>query len=620
MCGIAGVVVGGSNIFDLEQLKHLMEHMLSEAAYRGPDASEVFCESQEIVLGHSRLSIIDLHEDSNQPMRYLNLVICFNGEIYNYLELKAELMLVGYEFSTESDTEVLLKAYHCWGEGCLQKLNGMFAFAVYDIETGEVFLARDRLGEKPLYYIEQDNNFIFSSEIKQIFASNLVDKKINKIAVTDYLTMQYSLSADTFFSNVYRLMPGHTLRYTQGVINIKQYWDIEKISQEQHFDPINHGDKLKAAIETSVALRLRSDVPICGYLSAGLDSNIVCSLASRASERQFRTFTFASQGKMDESADAQRSADIYGTEHRKTLMPEGDFLSLWQHMSHIMDEPAVGYSLVPQYLMSDKVRQYSTVVLGGQGGDEIFFGYGWHTILMIRQLNPIRQFPLLFTLIKNHFSGGLKAKLRNLYTLVTLRGSTLEQRYFNLWKANGCFIFLRNDLQNSVNQRFLEAVARPSSESSVSASFDKLRIFELKYWLQGLLQVEDRCSMACSIEARIPLLDHNVVELASVVPVELCVDGGYNKSYFKELFRDSVPDFITRSKNKSGYQVPLDAWLKEESVVTFLASWNGDKAIKDFLNSFFISDFTLDQLSMRQIWMVGSLVMWADSNGFIQRA
>lgn len=198
MCGIAGIVVGGSNIFDVEQLKHLMENMLSEAAYRGPDASEVFCESQKIVLGHSRLSIIDLHEASNQPMRYLNLVVCFNGEIYNYLELKAELMLVGYEFSTASDTEVLLKAYDYWGEGCLQKLNGMFAFAIYDVETGEVFLARDRLGEKPLYYVEQDNNFIFSSEIKQIFASNLVDKKINKVAVTDYLTMQYSLSSDTF--------------------------------------------------------------------------------------------------------------------------------------------------------------------------------------------------------------------------------------------------------------------------------------------------------------------------------------------------------------------------------------------------------------------------------------
>ncbi len=580
MCGICG-------IYHLERNRAIEEEKLREMArtmrHRGPD-DEGFYIDGNVGLGHQRLSIIDLSPMGHQPMTNEDgkLWIVLNGEIYNYLELRQELIGKGHEFRSNSDTEVILHLYEEQGPTCINRLNGMFAFGIWDSREKVLFAARDRFGVKPFYYVYQKNSFVFASEIKALLYVKLFESEINPEGLTDYLTFQFCLGDKTMFRNVLKLLPGHSLLLKpDGSLNIQKYWDLDFTIDTHHTeDYFEH--QLLRLLEDSIRIELRADVPIGAHLSGGLDSSTVTCLASSLLGAPIKTFSggFKEAPQYDETPYARIVAQNVGTEHYEIFPTADDFVEVVPRLVYHMDEPAAGPGLFPQYFVSKLASQHVKVVLGGQGGDETLGGYTRYLIAYLEQC------------IKGGIEGTQEEKKyvvtfeSILPNLRQLEGYEPLLRYFwqeGLFESEDRRYFRLIDRSNStlglINKEFFadrkkydpyEAYRELFYSSGCRSLINKMTWFDMKTLLPALLQVEDRTSMAVSLESRVPLLDHRIAELVASIPPMIKYKGGRSKHIFRQIVRHIVPPEIYNRTDKMGFPVPSSEWYRQGVVRDFV--------------------------------------------------
>jgi asparagine synthase (glutamine-hydrolysing) len=517
---------------------------LDKIKYRGPDFTG-FLKQGSISLGHLRLSILDLDSRSNQPYSYKHLTIVYNGEIYNFKDIKLVLQALGYSFETNSDTEVLIKGYDAWGDKVLDKLNGMFAFAIYDTEKQEVFCARDRLGVKPFYYYWKDGEFEICSQLQPLINSS---SKISTDAVSIYLSCGYVPSPYSILENVSKLQPGSILCIDLKTKSkcIKKYWDLEMVKTlDITYEEAK--EKLEALLKDAVKIRLQSDVPLGTFLSGGIDSAIVTAIASEISEQKIKTFTIGfDDPKFDESKVAEQFSAILGTEHTTTICKIEDVLELIPKLIEVYDEPFADSSALPSLLLNKITKQHVTVALSGDGGDESFIGYSYfQSILKFKRLEKI---PFSLRILISYF-----LSKRNKFKDILLCKN--ENDFIER-------IFVNKKLNIKTSNWFEEHYSNYKilSNTSIQEAAD----LNIKLWLENDSNVKvDRASMAYSVEVRSPLLDYRIIEFARKLPISYRFNEGNTKIILKDILSNYIPkeDF---NQPKSGFSIPLNKWIEND--------------------------------------------------------
>lgn len=547
--------------------------MMDRLRHRGPDGAGLW-DHGEVCLGHRRLSIIDL-ASGQQPMstpdgRYTTT---YNGEIYNYVELRKALAEQGHSFRTRSDTEVLLQNYAVHGPEGLHRLNGMFAFAVWDQNTRTLFAARDRLGVKPLYYFWNGHRFVFASEIKAILVDPEVKTAPDYEAIASYLAYQYVPSDRTFFAGIRKLLPGHYLTLSQHKheLVVEQYWSpVRPI--EPGLTEADAAEGLRELLKDSVRMRLRSDVPVGVHLSGGVDSSSVAAFAASAAERRLQSFTgkFTHPPGFDESPYAREVAKVLGMDYHEIEPDASEFLPIWRRLVWFMDEPVAGPGAIPQFVVSRLAAQHVKVVLGGQGGDELFGGYNWYRLTAAlylikrlglgRALGGSRDWPLLRGALGDY---GLRRLARAaMQTGLSLDWSSMHRE---LWQYS--FGFPSRERRQLITVPGLNGVD-VGGPAGLSTAGDLLT-YDVQNYLPALLTVEDRTSMAASLESRVPLLDFRIAELAQKLPADLRMPAGTaNKPVLRRAVQGITPSFVLDRKDKKGFPTPLGAWLRGEGRAT----------------------------------------------------
>jgi asparagine synthase (glutamine-hydrolysing) len=595
MCGISGIV-GGMQTSVNRELLHAMNDAV---AHRGPDGAGLFCENA-IGLGHRRLSILDLSDASSQPM-FLNdrYVMVYNGEIYNYLEIKEELVAAGFTFKTSGDSEVLLVAYHHWGADCLQRFNGMWSFAIYDREKQILFCARDRFGVKPFYYTEHNGSLYFGSEIKQLLAAG-IKPVAEKGIVIDYLVLGLEeYDHRTFFKNIYRLLPGHKLviDLNSGKRSIEKYYHLKISNQASGWDLETASSEYFSELQRSVKYRLRSDVRVGTCLSGGLDSSVIAALAARNykhhSGESFHAITASSVDQQnDEVVYAKQVADASGLNWHITRPSSGDFMDSINEVVKVQEEPFGSPSIFMQYfVMKEARRQGCPVLLDGQGGDETLLGYQRYYPAYLKSLSPVKKIQGLFKSSEN--SGLSIGKLLQSYFYFTNAGLRIRRQE----QRSG---FLKTECFEMMNRALITEIA------DASGSISDLQILEItKSQLPHLLRYEDKNSMRFSIETRLPFLDYKLVEMALSINNEYKIRNGYSKYILRTGAKGVVPDSILWRKNKIGFEAPSRVWLNDRG---FMMEAIGKSAL---LNSMMKSmpDNSIDQTLL---WRLYNLAKWEE--------
>lgn len=570
MCGITGIMVPVGTELD----QSLVRAMTNEIAHRGPDGDGYYF-GQTVALGHRRLSIIDI-EGGVQPMYCSDrqVILSYNGEIYNFPYLRRELEALGHRFLTSSDTEVLLQAYLEWGTDCVSRLRGMFAFAIWDNRKRQLFLARDRLGIKPLYYsLLPDGTFIFGSELKALLKHDRLGRKLRPDALEDYLMLGYVPDPKTIIDGVCKLPPACTLVKTQGSneLAIASYWapDFERRAANKLVDQ----SELVARLEEAVKMRMIADVPLGAFLSGGVDSSAVVGLMSRNSRSPVETCAIGSEDPaFDESGFAQIGADHFGTKHRLRLASANDGFLL-DRMASVFDEPFADLSALPTYRVCALARERVKVALSGDGGDELFAGYRRHRFHMLEE--HLRGFlPLgirrpVFKPLAAMYPKLDRAPqfLRAKSTLEALARSSAEAYCQTVSKTPDRE---RYRLHSAKMKKILagyhphERFSDLADEVKGVDPLSMIQYIDLKTYLPGdILTKVDRASMAHSLEVRVPLLDHKFVEFAMRLPPETRIVDGEGKAVFKNSLRGIVPDQII-DRPKRGFDVPVVSWLRNE--------------------------------------------------------
>jgi len=548
-------------------------------------------------------------------------VICFNGEIYNYKELRGELS--EYPFRTTSDTEVILAAYGRWGGDCVNHLRGMFAFAVWDQRRQVLFCARDRFGIKPFYYALIDGVFYFASEPKTLLPF-LPELRTNINALKDYLAFQLCLDGKTLFEGVQELLPGHRMTIRDAKMRTDRYWEVY---YRPDFDHTRRyfTERLRELLTDSVRVHTRSDVPIGAYLSGGLDSSAVTALAVKYRERsdEFMAFTgkFSYGELYDESMYARALADACGIQLHEIDITSGDFLENISKVIYHLDYPVAGPGSFPQYLVSRLAARHRKVVLGGQGADEIFGGYVRYLLAYFEQC------------IKGAIDGSLKngnfivtyeSIIPNLVALQNYKPlirefwreglfEPLDKRYYSL-------INRAPTLKKEINWECLGDYSPYETFSTIfhgknvgkESYFDMMTHFDFKTLLPGLLQVEDRMSMAHGLESRVPFLDHEIVEFAATMPSDIKFKDGTLKKILLDVVDEDLPEIITGRKNKMGFPVPLNDWLQGELKDFILDIFSSAEAKKReyFNNKEILNSLKTEPQFGRKLWGLLSLELW----------
>ena len=617
---MAGAIsLRGERIPDLERRLEVMNELI---AHRGPDDDGIWAhERGHVGLAHRRLSIIDL-EHGHQPMSdEADRWITFNGEIYNYPELKREIGERG--FRTDCDTEVLLRAHGRWGTDALQKLRGMFAYAIWDEQAGELVCARDRFGIKPFYYAVVDDVFYFASEAKALLPM-LPSIETDLDGLKDYLAFQFCLAGKTLFKGIRELQPGHFLRVKRGPATPQRYWEVYYEVDFDHSEGYFES-KLEELLAESVELHLRADVPVSAYLSGGTDSSAVASLAAQQ-QGGLKAFTgkFSEDPRYDESGYARLVASQRGLDLNEIDISVEDFIAEIENVAYHLDYPAAGPGSFPQYMVSRAAAEQVKVILGGQGGDEIFGGYTRYLIAYFEQciMGAIEG-----TLHEGNFVVTYESIIPNLVALRNYKPllrdfwreglfEDLDARYFRL-------INRAHDVANEVD---LDALGDYSPFETFreifhgdnvghEAYFDKMTHFDFKTLLPALLQVEDRVSMAHSLESRVPLLDHRVVELAATIPADVKFKDGHMKHLFKRATRQMVPKQVFERTDKMGFPVPLSEWLDDgaREFVTDILSSDAAKGRELIDSGKVLEGLRGEQRFGRKMWGLLSLELWQRS-------
>jgi asparagine synthase (glutamine-hydrolysing) len=572
MCGIAGLLdLRRQRVPDLGRALRAMGRLI---AHRGPDGDgEWISPDGSLGLVHRRLAIIDLTDSGAQPMTAPNsTVITYNGEIYNYLELRRDLE-GGWPFRTRSDTECILAAYDRFGDQCLEQLRGMFAFALWDERGSRLLCARDRFGIKPFYYCVVDGKLVFASEIKALLPF-LPDVSTDTAALAQYLTFQYTIGEQTLFAGVKQLLPGQMLVVEGGRLRLSRYWDV-------HYH-IDHGmsannaiARLRQLIDDSIAVHLRSDVPVGVYLSGGVDSSLVSILAAEHESGALGFHgKFLDHPGYDESCYARIAAAASRTKLHELAITAEDFRSNIARVIYHLDHPVAGPGSFPQFMVSKLASRHVKVVLGGQGGDEIFGGYARYLIAYFEQcINAAID----GTYRNGNFVVTAESIISNLTVLEEYKPlirqfwskglfGPMDARYFRLIDRSTDMADEVDWAQLDREPVFAAFQSIFNSERNVrkEAYFDSMTHFDFKCLLPALLQVEDRMSMAHGIESRVPLLDHPLVEFAAAVPADVKFRDGHMKHLLKIGFPDKLPEAIVSRRDKMGFPVPLKEWFSGE--------------------------------------------------------
>ena len=560
MCGIAGIVLGTQGAAD----RALIESMTRAMTHRGPDAEGYFVRGH-VALGHRRLKIIDL-EGGKQPLfnEDQSVVVVFNGEIFNFQQVKADLEAKGHQFRTHSDTEVIVHAYEEYGDACPTHFRGMFAFAVYDLARDRLLLARDRLGIKPLYYHVDGERLLFASEVKPILRALQGRPSVDAGLIDFYVSLGYVPGERTLFEGICRLLPGHTLTRERGRHTVRCYWDISGVPPlDISFDEAK--ERLEQLLLESVRLRLMSDVPLGAFLSGGLDSSTVVACMSRMMSEPVKTFSvgYRDDPESSELEYARVVAKAFGTEHREFVLESGDFFDSLELLLEHSEEPIVESAAVALYQLSKLAREHVTVILSGEGGDEILAGYPLYQIMpkvdRVRAVTGLMP-RTLRDWIGEHAIGSEKAM--KYWDWI---GTPLRRRYWGI----------SNDVTASLKARMYGTEFRAHSGSAVGDYFEKLfgalaegsdlrrmSYVDLKTWLpDDLLLKADKMTMACSLELRVPMLDHHLLEFATALPDHLRLNGVEGKYLLKKVMERQLPREIIYRKKK-GFPVPIAVWFR----------------------------------------------------------
>jgi asparagine synthase (glutamine-hydrolysing) len=567
MCGICGIV----NFDESDPVDRVViERMTESLAHRGPDDAGYFVQGQ-IGLGHRRLSIIDL-SGGRQPIfnEDRSAAIIFNGEIYNYRDLAAVLSSAGHTFKTRSDTETILHAYEEYGDNCVDQLRGMFGFAIWDRGKRRLLLARDRLGVKPVYYYRNDRFLAFASEIKSLLEIEAIPREVDPESLDMYLSLRYVPGPRTMFKNIFRLQPGHMLVADDGGVRTTKYWDINYAELEPR-EPQDLLSRFSELLEESVRLRLISEVPLGVFLSGGLDSSAILAMMSKLSDiaggERVKTFSvgYEASGAEEEAANefdyARLAAQSFGSEHHEYRLDANSFAEFVPDLVSYLDEPLADPSCIPLYFISKLAREHITVVLSGEGADEILAGYGIYGRM------------LALDRIYGH-SGALSrlapwiarlAPSEKLRHYVRMCGQPLETRYRGVsrgFSAEGKLRLIGVDRMKRSEQRLRKIFGGYFNAVKAASPLDRMLYVDAKVWLpDDLLIKADKMTMANGLELRVPFLDHKMVEFAATLPSASKTGGKGGKTLLRSAMRGVLPDAII-DRPKKGFPIPLGSWLR----------------------------------------------------------
>lgn len=563
MCGICGLV-------RVEVLRdsdtQAVEKMTAALFHRGPDEGGTWSH-RNVALGARRLSIIDLAH-GRQPMSNEDgsVTVVFNGEIYNAHELRDELTGKGYAFRTQCDTEVVLRAFEAWGDACVTRFNGMFALAVCDVRADRVFLARDRLGIKPLVYLHEGGVFAFSSELDSLLRSGLVRGELNPAAIDAYFTFLYVPCPDTIFTGVSKLGPGQTLVWEKGELRTEEYWRPE-FAIDSSWTLDSAAEAYLDLLRDAVRLQRVSDVPLGAFLSGGIDSTSVVALLSEAGSPPVKTFTIGFEdADADETAYALQVAERFGTDHTVRVM-HPDLIEMAPDLARFFGEPFADSSAVPTWMVSKLAREQVTVAMSGDGGDELFAGYSW--LHMNERVATYRRVPralreLANTTLRMAPGTPFVEKVRRFSSDSFLDAAESFRRRETCFAAGMRADLYGPDMGESIRRIAVDRFQEHLDSAAYLDGADRMLHQDLRMYLpDDILTKVDRMSMAVSLEARVPLLDHRIVEFAVTVPFHLKYNNGVSKRLVKHALRDRVPPDLLRQR-KRGFAIPVHRWFRAE--------------------------------------------------------
>jgi asparagine synthase (glutamine-hydrolysing) len=626
MCGLAGFVD-----FNKRSLKTQLEKMTDVLMHRGPDDSgyKLFETKEAIIgLGHRRLSILDLSMHGHQPMDFENFTIVYNGEIYNFREIRVELEKYNYIFHSDSDTEVILKAFHKWGIKCIDKFNGMFLIVIFNKEKNHLTLIRDRAGVKPCFYYHKDNLFLFSSELKSFHKHPGFEKNINFDSLGSYLQYGYISEPNSIFENTYKLESGYYLE-----IDLKS----KKISKNKYWNVIEFYDKPKLKIAEEEALeelerllissfeyRMVSDVPVGVFLSGGYDSSIVTAILQSGRTEKINTFTIGFKEKgFDEAPHAKKIAKFLGTNHTEYYCTQKDALEILPKLCDIFDEPFGDNSSIPTILVSQLARKDVTVSLSADGGDEIFAGYSKYDLC----LNYLNKFDKIPSVIRSGLSSAMSSfnPKQIPYFNNTYNFETKYLKAMNALLAKNSVEMLKLTSQHFTKSQ-INNLLKPQIKT-LKSNFDliisdgndflnKMLAIDYKtYMVDDVLTKVDRSTMSVGLEGREPLLDYRIIEFAAQLPSELKYKNGIKKSLLKQITHKYLPKELM-DRPKMGFGVPITEWFKNDLKEYFMTYLSKERLEKEGI--FNVEEVLLmrnrflegDNESARRLWFILIFELW----------
>ncbi len=615
MCGICGIYNAQSG----EPVSaELLAHMTNAISHRGPDDSGSYLDGP-LGLGFARLSIIDL-SGGHQPMsnEMGDIWLVFNGEIWNYKQLRKELLEKGHQFRTNSDTETIVHAYEEYGVDCIARLHGMFSFAIWDAPRRRLLLARDRAGKKPLYYTHLNGNLLFGSEIKSLLHHPDVKRKADTQALADFLSVRYVPGPATLFANIYKVLPGHWLLYENDTLREERYWDYT-FGQTENRPVEEYMQGIRQHVHRAVEERMIADVPVGAFLSGGIDSSIVTGIMSQLTNHPIQTFAvgFDEEG-YSELPYAKLAAEHFGTEHHELVVKSSDLAAHWPLLTWHRDEPVSEPSDLGVYLVSKLARQYVKVVLSGEGGDELFAGYPKYVVDWMAQyyhILPIAIRDSVITPLLDHLPYSmrkLKIAARNLSQPVPQRWMS----WFGIFNGQLKEKILSDATKASIDIDSSRVFQRWLSTNPQRDNLSSMLYLDTKIWLpDNLLMKGDKMTMAASLEARMPLLDYQLTEYAASIPSNVKVKSFKTKYLFKRTFADFLPEAILTRK-KMGFNVPTGIWFREgqRNLITRLLLSERARD-RGYLNDAFVAKLLRDHLEGKtnyqaQLFTLASLELW----------
>lgn len=587
MCGIAGAI----NLPEIVKAKELLKH-------RGPDSFGIY-EENNVCLIHRRLAILDLTLAGHQPMLFEDLVIVYNGEIYNFLEIKNDLINHGYIFDSLTDTEVVLKAYHCWGRECVSKFNGMFAFCIYNKAKNSFFIARDKIGIKPLYYYHVDDVFAFGSELK-VFPKNIL--KWNEKSLIQFLVLSYIPAPSSVYDSVFKLEPGCFLEFEKERLSITRYWSSLDTSTHNKYEISDYNQALnlvEGELKKSVKMQMVADVNIGCFLSGGVDSSLMAALAQQNSVQPIETYSMGFPEKeYDESGYAKDVADHLKTNHHTLHFTPHDLLELIDDYDFYFDEPFGDSASLPLSILCKKAKEQGiTVALSGDGGDELFLGYDRYTFATKYFDMFKNKSKFLRTVISTGFS--LSKNDKALKMIYPVKNPSLLNFYqlmytcIKPWDLNEAL--MPGVLEKNFNTEEVSVfdILNLNKDISISNEKDLSNLDILRNLPDDMLTKSDRASMRFSLELRVPLLDSNVVEISRAISNDLLLKDGVKKSILKDILNKYVPKTLI-DRPKKGFTVPLMEWFRGELKGEILALKDG---LPEFINKRYVEKLVNEHIN-----------------------